>query len=60
MWISNLKSIENRREILEKNADRHRVRSFFGSFAKLRKATITFDMSVRPRGTTGIPLDEFS
>jgi hypothetical protein len=25
----------------------------------LRKATLRFVMSVRPRGTTGLPLDEF-
>jgi hypothetical protein len=38
--------------------------SFLGAFVKLQKATISFDMSVRPsvfrRGTTGLPLDRFS
>jgi hypothetical protein len=36
---------------------------FLGSFAKLRKATISFDMSVCPsvclNGTTRLPLDGF-
>ena len=49
--------IEIRREILENIADRLRVRC---SFAKLRKGNITFAISVRPRGTTGIPLNGFS
>ena len=31
-----------------------------GAFAKLRKATASFVMSVRPRGTAGLPLDGFS
>ena len=31
-----------------------------GAFAKLRKATISFVMSVRPHGTTRLPLDGFS
>ena len=30
-----------------------------GAFAKLRKATISFVMSVRPHGTTGFPIDGF-
>jgi hypothetical protein len=30
-----------------------------GTFAKLRKATVSFFMSVRPHGTTGLPLDGF-
>jgi len=34
--------------------------SFLGAFAKLRKATINFVMSVRPHGTTRLPLDGFS
>jgi hypothetical protein len=29
-------------------------------FAKLRKATVSFNVSVRPRGTTRLPLDGFS
>jgi len=37
---------------------------FLGAFAKLRKATISFVMtvrlSVRPHGTTQLPLDGFS
>jgi len=39
--------------------------TFLDAFAKLRKATISFVMSlsvrshVRPRGTTGLPLDGF-
>ena len=31
-----------------------------GAFTELRKATITFVMSVLPRGTTRLPLDGFS
>jgi len=31
-----------------------------GAFAKLRKATISFVMSVRPHGTTRLPLDGFT
>ena len=34
--------------------------SFLGAFAKLRKQTISFVMSVCPHGTTGLPLDGFS
>jgi len=33
---------------------------FLGAFAKLRKATISFDMSVRPLRTTRLSLDGFS
>jgi len=33
---------------------------FLGAFAKLRKATISFVMSVRTQGTTRLPLDRFS
>ena len=33
---------------------------FLGAFAKLRKATVSFVMSVRPHGTTRLPLDGFS
>ena len=33
--------------------------TFLGAFAELRKATISFVMSVRPRGTTRLPLDGF-
>jgi hypothetical protein len=31
-----------------------------GAFAELAKATISFVTSVRPHGTTRLPLDEFS
>ena len=31
--------------------------TFLGTFEKLWKATISFDMSVRPHGTTRITLD---
>jgi hypothetical protein len=31
-----------------------------GAFAKLRKATARFVVSVRPRRTAGLPLDGFS
>ena len=31
--------------------------TFLGAFEKLRKATINFVVSVRPHGTTGLPLD---
>jgi len=33
---------------------------FLGTFAKLRKLTTDFVMSVRPNGTTLFPLDGFS
>jgi hypothetical protein len=33
---------------------------FFGALTKLRKATISIVMSVRPRGTTLLPFDGFS
>jgi hypothetical protein len=33
---------------------------FLGSFAKLRKAAISFVISARPHGTTRLPLDGFS
>jgi hypothetical protein len=35
------------------------VKRFLGAFSKLRKATISFVMSVRPHGTTRLPLDGF-
>ena len=34
--------------------------AILGAFAKLRKATSSFVMSVRPHGTTRSPLDGFS
>jgi len=34
-------------------------RDILGAFEKLRKATISFVMSVRPRGMTRVPLDGF-
>ena len=34
-----------------------RTRQFLGAFAKLRKATIRFVMSVSPQGTIRLPLD---
>ena len=41
----------------------HHTYAFLGAFAKLRKVTISFVMpaclSVRQRGTTRLPLDEF-
>jgi len=42
-------------------AFRHRVNfTFLGAFAKLRKMTISFVMSVvRPHGTTWLPMDGF-
>jgi len=33
---------------------------FLGAFAKLRKVTVGFVMSVRPHGTIRLPLDGFS
>jgi hypothetical protein len=33
---------------------------FLGAFAKLRKAAVSFVVSVRPRATTRLPLDGFS
>jgi len=33
---------------------------FLGAFAKLRKATVSSVMSVRPHGTTRLPLNRFS
>jgi hypothetical protein len=35
-------------------------RPILGAFAKLRKATVSFIMSVRPYGTRRFPLDGFS
>jgi len=32
---------------------------WLGEFAVLRKATVSFVMSVRPHGTTRLPLDEY-
>ena len=37
----------------------NRVDSFLGAFTKLRKATISFVMSVCPHGTTRLPLDGY-
>jgi len=41
-----------------------RLETFLGASEKLRKATVSFDMSVRPsvrpHGTTRLPLDLFS
>ena len=48
---------ENRKKHIthcEKNAE------FLGAFANLRKATISFVISVRPHETTGLPRDGFS
>ena len=39
--------------------DVHYSVTFLGAFAKLRKATIGFVMSVCPHGTTRLPLDGF-
>ena len=36
------------------------LRNILGAIAKLRKATISFVMSVRPHGTIRLPLHEFS
>jgi hypothetical protein len=36
------------------------LNAFPGAFAKLRKATISFAMSVRSHGKTRLPLDGFS
>ena len=33
---------------------------FLGAFAELRKESISFVLSVRPHGTTRLPLDGFS
>ena len=41
-------------------AGRREASVFLDVFAKLRKATIGFVMSVRPHGTTRLPLDRFS
>jgi len=38
----------------------HIRQAFLGASLKLRKATISFVMSVCPHGTTHIPLHEFS
>jgi hypothetical protein len=38
----------------------HFLGFIFGVFAKLKKATINFVISVRPLGTTRLPLDGFS
>jgi len=37
----------------------HLLLSFLGTFAKLRRTTIRFFMSVCPHGTTRLPLDGF-
>ena len=37
-----------------------RMASSLDTFARMRMATISYVMSVRPRGTTWLPLDEFS
>jgi hypothetical protein len=37
-----------------------RVSLFLGAFAKLRKATISFVLSIRTHGTTRLPLEGFS
>jgi len=37
-----------------------KTRQFLGAFAKLRKATISFVMSVRPHRTTRFQLDGYS
>ena len=46
------------------SAPRHPVYAFLGAFAKFRKATISFVMSVRlsvrPHETARLPLDGFS
>jgi hypothetical protein len=39
--------------------DKSRVNRFLGAFAKLRKATISFVMSVRAHGKTWLPVDGF-
>jgi hypothetical protein len=36
------------------------LNSFTGALEKLRKANTSFVMSVRPHGTTRLPLDGFS
>jgi len=36
------------------------VSSFLGAFAELRKATVSFVMSMRPHGANRLPLDGFS
>ena len=40
--------------------DKNCGRAFLGAFTKLRKATISFVMSVRLHGTSRLPLDGFS
>ena len=39
---------------------RQKVKDFLSAFAKSRKATVGFIKSVRPHGTTRLPLDGFS
>jgi len=43
-----------------KGALRSLISVFLGAFAKLRKAPVSFFMSVRPHGTTRLPLDGFA
>jgi len=38
---------------------RFHMKEFLGAFAELRKATVSFVMSVCPHGTTRLPLDGF-
>ena len=44
----------------ERWAVRGQSNVFLGAFAKLRKATVSFVMSVRPHGTTRLPMGGFS
>ena len=37
-----------------------KVLQFAGAFANMRKATVSFAMSVSPHGTARLPLDGFS
>jgi len=57
-WLHHLDAIHRSRfcafSVVFCNSD------FLGAFAKLRKASISFIMSVRPHGSTRLPLDGFS
>jgi len=49
-----------RHDIQTKLVSSTRRDMFSGAFAKLRKTSISFVMSVHPQGTARLPLDGFS
>jgi len=59
MKIHQVANIENHR-CSARNVLLRGLNAFSGPFAKLRKASISFVMSVRPHGKTRVPLEGFS